>query len=123
LVIEQFGLIGAPRPPEAVIESINAKVQAQQIALQKQNEIMQAEAEAKKAVAVAQGQANAKVAVAEGEAKANQLLSGSITPVLIEWQKLRIQQQAADKWNGVRPSVEAGGSNTGLLFNVSPPRP
>lgn len=123
VVIEQFGLIGAPRPPEAVIGSINAKVQAQQIALQKQNEIMQAEAEAKKAVAVAQGEANAKIAVAEGEAKANQLLSGSITPVLLEWQKLRIQQQAVDKWNGVRPTVEAGSGTTGLLLNVTPPRP
>ena len=124
VVIEQFGLIGAPRPPDAVIGSINAKVQAQQIALQKQNEIMQAEAEAKKAVAVAQGEANAKIAVAEGEAKANQLLSGSITPVLLEWQKLRIQQQAIDKWNGVRPQVEAGGGgNTGLLLNIPAPRP
>jgi regulator of protease activity HflC (stomatin/prohibitin superfamily) len=123
VVIEQFGLIGAPRPPDAVIGSINAKVQAQQIALQKQNEIMQAEAEAKKAVAVAEGEAKAKIALAEGEARANQLLAGSISPVLIEWQKLRVQQQAIDKWNGVRPEVEAGTGATGLLLNVNPPRP
>ena len=48
VVIEQFGFIGAPRPPEGIIHAINAKVQAQQIALQKQTEITQAEADKKK---------------------------------------------------------------------------
>ena len=41
--------------------------------------------------------------------------------MLIEWQKLRIQQQAVDKWNGVRPTVEAGSGHRPDLFNVSPP--
>jgi regulator of protease activity HflC (stomatin/prohibitin superfamily) len=116
--IEQFGFIGAPRPPEAVIQSINMKVQAQQIALQKQNMVAQAEADAKSAVAQAEGQGRAKIAVAEGEAKANALLANSISAQLIEWQKLKIQQEAISKWDGHRPQVEGGGA--GLLLQVQP---
>jgi regulator of protease activity HflC (stomatin/prohibitin superfamily) len=119
--IEQFGLIGAPRPPEGVIQSINQKVQAQQIAQQKQNEIVQAQAEAQKTVATAEGAARAQVARAEGEAKANQILAASISPALIQWRQLEIQQQAVTRWDGARPQVEGGAS--GLLLQVAPPKP
>lgn len=114
--IEQFGLIGAPRPPDAVIQAINQKVQAQQIAQQKQNEIVQMQAEALKRVALAEGDAKAQVARAEGEAKANHVLAASISPALIQWRSLEIQQQAVNKWNGARPQVEGGSS--GLLLQV-----
>src|ERR1039458_7963282 len=46
VVIDQFGFIGSPRPPQSVIDAINAKVQAQQIAVQKQNELVQSQADA-----------------------------------------------------------------------------
>ena len=55
VVIDQFGFIGSPRPPESVIAAINAKVQAQQIAVQKQNELVQSQADAAKLVAAAEG--------------------------------------------------------------------
>lgn len=104
--IEQFGLVGAPRPPETVLSAINAKVQATQIALQKQNEIVQAEADAKK-----------RVAQATGEAEANQKLANSLTPTLLEWQRLENQKQAISKWSGVPPAYIGGGSGT-TLFQV-----
>jgi regulator of protease activity HflC (stomatin/prohibitin superfamily) len=102
--LDQFGLIGAPRPPQQVIEAINAKVQATQNAIRVENEVRQAKAQAEKNVAEAEGQARAAIARAEGDAKANQVLSSSITPTLVEWRKLEIQQHAIEKWNGNLPT-------------------
>lgn len=104
IVIDQLGFIGAPRPPEAVTQAINMKVQAQQIALQKENEVKQAEAEAKKAEANAQGRAQSNIIEAEADAKANKLRSDSLTPQLNQW-------NAIMKWNGQLPQVQgpAGG--------------
>ncbi len=97
--IEQFGLIGAPRPPQSVIDSINMKAQAIQNAIRVENEIRQSEAEAKKAIAKA-----------DGEAKANQALSSSLTPNLLQWRQLELQSQALGKWNGVLPTYNGGGT-------------
>lgn len=109
IVIDQLGFIGAPRPPESVTNSINLKAQAEQIALTKQIELNQVEADAKKAVAEADGQAAANIAMAESDAKANKLRNESLTPALIQW-------MAIQKWDGHRPQVEGAGS--GLLINV-----
>ena len=95
--LEQFGLIGAPRPPQQVIDSINMKAQAIQNALRVENEIRQSEAEAKK-----------RIAQAEGEAKANQALASSITQNLVTWRQLDLQAQALSKWNGVLPTYTGG---------------
>lgn len=97
--IEQFGLIGAPRPPQSVIDSINMKAQAIQNALRVENEVRQSKAEAEK-----------RVAQAEGEAKANQVLSSSLTPPLIQWRQLELQGQALAKWNGQLPTYNGGGA-------------
>jgi len=102
--ISQFGPIGAPRPPESVVRSINLKVQAQQIALQKQNEVMQARADADKAVAVAKGQADS-----------NKMLTESLSPSLLEWRRLALEESAISKWNGYTPTVLGGGN---MLFNI-----
>ncbi len=102
--LDQFGLIGAPLPPQQVIDAINAKVQATQNAIRVENEVRQAKAQAEKNVAEAEGQARAAIARAEGDAKANQVLSSSITPTLVEWRKLEVQQRAIDKWNGTLPT-------------------
>lgn len=118
VVLDQFGFIGAPRPPQGVIDSINAKVQATQLALQKQNEIVQAEAEAKKQIAYADGQAKSRVELAQGEAQANDLLTKSLSQQVLEWQRLMNQKAAIDKWDGARPQVEGGSS--GLLLQLEP---
>lgn len=102
-----IGFIGAPRPPKLVLDRITEKVAAAQLALQKQNEVAQAEADAKKAVASAQGQADA-----------NKLLTASLNDDLIKWRQLDLEQQAINRWNGVRPQVEGNGG--GMLLNVSP---
>lgn len=109
VTVEQLGFIGAPRPPASVNNAINLKVQAQQIALQKQIEITQAEAEAKKTEAFAQGDAQADIIRATADAQANKLRNESLTPSLIQW-------MAIQKWNGTRPQVEGQGS--GLIVQV-----
>jgi regulator of protease activity HflC (stomatin/prohibitin superfamily) len=106
--LDQFGIIGVPRPPPAVIESINAKATATQNAIRVENELRQATAEAQKRVAQAEGESRATVMRAEGEAKANAVLAQSLTAPIIEWQRLQIQQHQTAKWNGVLPTVTSG---------------
>ncbi len=122
VTIDQFGPMGAPRPPEQIATAINAKNQAIQLAIKAENELRQKKAEAAKSVAEAEGSAASTIKVAEGEAratltraeaqaKANHLLSESLTPTLIQYRLI-------DKWNGTRPQVEgSGGLN--LLLNAS----
>lgn len=106
--IQQFGFIGAPRPPVNVISAINNAQQAKYRAQQSENELAQTTAEA-----------NKRVAQAEGEAQANLKLAQSITQPLLEWRKLDIQDRWISRWNGATPSVTTGGGQTpGLLLNI-----
>jgi regulator of protease activity HflC (stomatin/prohibitin superfamily) len=122
VVIDQFGFIGSPRPPESVIAAINAKVQAQQIAVQKQNELVQSQADAAKLVAAAEGQAKAQVAIANGEAESNRVRAASISENIIKWQQLAVTDRWIEKWNGQVPSVQAGGNLPGMLLDIKPPK-
>jgi regulator of protease activity HflC (stomatin/prohibitin superfamily) len=104
--IQQFGFIGSPRPPSQVVDAINAAQQAKYTALQKQNELSQVQADAAKAIALA-----------EGTAKANDILSRSITPVLLEQTRLNLQSQWISRWDGHRPTVESG-VGSGMLLEL-----
>jgi len=99
--IDQFGLIGAPRPPEEVRKAITAKIGATQLAIQKQNEIVQAEADAKKRVAQASGEAQSILMVAEAQAKANRILSESLTANFLTY-------KSYEKWDGKLPQITSG---------------
>jgi len=120
VVIEQFGFIGSPRPPDSVVAAINAAQQAKYIAEQKQNELQQSQADAAKQVAAAEGQAKAQVAIAQGEAESNRVRAASISPQIIEWQKLAVTDRWITKWNGSMPSVQTGAGVPGLLLNINP---
>lgn len=103
--LDQFGFIGAPRLPQNVVEALNGKIQAIQDAQTALNKLQQIKAEAEQ-----------RVAAAEGEAQANALLTRSLTPELIRWRTLMIQQDAVAKWNGVLPVyTTGGGSNVPLI--------
>jgi regulator of protease activity HflC (stomatin/prohibitin superfamily) len=114
--LKQLGFIGAPRPPLGVTAAISEKVQATINAIKTENQLRQAEAEARKRVAEAEGAAKSKIAIATGEAEANRKLSASITPELLKWQRLAIEREAIAKWNGQRPRVEGAGA--GLLIQM-----
>ena len=106
VAIQQFGLIGALRPPQALLDAVSAKTRAIQDSIRTENEVRTAQAEAKK-----------RVAIAEGEAAANRALLMSLDPKLFEWEKLKLQHEAIAKWNGVAPAV-MGGASGGMLFNI-----
>lgn len=106
--IDQFGLIGAPRPPAQIQDAINKKAQAQQIAQQKENELKQSQADAAKVVAKAEGDAKAKMVWAEAEATANRRIGESLSPNVLEAQRLRLLQ---DHWNGALPQINGGSTN------------
>lgn len=99
--IEQFGLTSSPRPPQQVIDAINAKIAATQLAIQKQNELIQFQADAAKAVAAARGEAESFLVVANAQAEGNRKLGESLTANLIELKRL-------EKWNGILPQVSGG---------------
>src|SRR5262249_52979941 len=73
--ISRIYLIGRFHFPHNVIAALNSKIEANQRAQQRENELREAEAEAKKQIAKAQGQAQCAILQAESEAKANTLLS------------------------------------------------
>lgn len=121
VTISQFGFIGAPRPPETVIQAINLKLVATQKSIQIENELRQAEAEGRKRVAQADADAKAEIAKATGdaaarrlqadaEAYANKTITSSLTSELVEYRKVQ-------KWDGKLPQVQSG-SNAGTLLQL-----
>lgn len=111
--VEKIYLVGQLRLPQSVTKALNAKIEATQRAQQRENELREAEAEAKKKVAEAQGMAESNIASARGEAeavllkadaqaKANKVLSNSLTEKLIEYEKIK-------KWDGKLPQFTGNG--------------
>jgi regulator of protease activity HflC (stomatin/prohibitin superfamily) len=91
----QLGFASPPRPPDTVKTAIEAKIAATQLAERAENEKRQAIAEAAKAVEIARGQA-----------QANELLTRSLSPTLVQWKQLEILQS---RWNGQFPQVVGSG--------------
>lgn len=114
---------GALRVDKRVQDSINAVLEASQRAIEAQAKVVQVEAEAKQTVAKASGDAQsrtmaaeadgkAKTIAAEAEAKAillqaeaqataNERITASLTPAVIEWQRIQ-------NWDGKLPQVTGG---------------
>lgn len=110
--VEKVYWIGNLRLPQNVTKAINAKIQATQMAQQRENEVAQAKAEAQKAVAVAEGEAAAKLAVATAEAKAITLRGDALrnNPGIV-------QLNWVEKWDGKLP-VTSLGANTSALIQL-----
>lgn len=109
IVIDDISYKSDIRFPQEVQDAIIAKIKAIQLATQKENEILQAEADAKKAVAKADGEAQSLLMVAQAQAKANNLLSASITSTLVNY-------ELAKRWNGTSPVYSGNGSVLPPLF-------
>jgi regulator of protease activity HflC (stomatin/prohibitin superfamily) len=101
-----------------VLDQINLKNQAQQIALQKQMELQQVQADANKQVAAAEGQAKAQIAAANGDAEANKIRAASITPTILRMRELENQRDMIARWNGVSPRTVVGSGKSGILLQV-----
>lgn len=98
IVITRVYLIDQLIFPKSVVVALNEKIAAIQRAEQRENELREAEAEAKKKVATAQGEASCTILRAEAEASANQIVAKSITENLIRWNSIT-------KWDGKLPQV------------------
>lgn len=95
IVVDSLSLVGNFKLPEAVTTALNAKIQATQDAQKFQNE-----------VASATAKANALREDAKGIADSNRLKAASLTPILVEWEKIQ-------KWDGALPQVS--GANTPFI--------
>lgn len=101
LTIDDVFLIGNIVVPETITKALNAKIEATQLAQQRENELRQTRAEAEKVKVEAQGIADAILLKAEAQAQANRLLNSSITSNLVEYEKIK-------KWDGNLPQVTGG---------------
>jgi len=99
IFIEKLTVLNGVRPPESIQKAINAKVAATQMAIQRENELRTAEAEAKKLIAEA-----------EGVAQSNRLKTVTASPEVIRMMELDVQREWVAKWDGKMPAnmVPAG---------------
>ena len=81
--------------------AVEAKQVAQQQVETQKQVLAQREIEAQQKVATAKGEAESIQVVAQGQAKANDALSRSITPILVQY-------KSVEKWNGILPQVSGG---------------
>jgi regulator of protease activity HflC (stomatin/prohibitin superfamily) len=82
--------------------AVEAKQVAQQQVETQRQVLAQREIEAQQKVATAKGEAESILVVAQGQAKANDALSRSISPILVQYKSI-------EKWNGILPQVSGGG--------------
>ncbi len=82
-------------------KAIEAKQVAQQQVETQRQILAQREIEAQQKVVTAKGEAESILVVAQGQAKANEALSRSISPILVEYKSI-------EKWNGILPQVSGG---------------
>ncbi len=101
ILVDNIYLVGAPRYPQTVISSIEEKIKATQQAIQRENELREAEAEAKKKVAQAEGDAQAQIARAKAEAESNALRQKSYTEEVL-------RAMWIEKWDGKLPQTVTG---------------
>ncbi len=107
--VMSLSYVGKPEYPPTVIDSINAKVTANQKTLQREQEVKQREAEANMLRAEAAGQADAIRTKAQAEADAIRLRGEALrqNPGVMEL-------EAINKWNGTLPQYMT--SNTAVPF-------
>lgn len=103
IIVERIYWVGNLRLPQVVETSINAKIEATQMAEQRRNEVDRTKAEADKARAEAQGQADSKLMLATAEAKAIKLRGDALreSPGLVAL-------NAVEKWDGKLPVYMMG---------------
>jgi regulator of protease activity HflC (stomatin/prohibitin superfamily) len=99
-VVRQF-TVNEVRPPSAIVNAIAEKNAMVQAALRAQNEKQKKEFEAQQTLITADADAKSILLKAEAQAKANELLTKSISPTLVNY-------IAIQKWNGQLPQVSGG---------------
>ena len=116
IVIQDVALLSPLRLPPDIQKSIDEQFAAQQAAQTAEANRRKVEAEAAAEIARAKGEAQVTIERARAEAEANRLRAISITPELLELEKLQIQRERIQKWNGIEthtviqsPNVQVSG--------------
>lgn len=102
--------INEMRLPEQVKNSINAKVAIMQDSQKAEAEVRKTQALAAQRVAQAKGEAEAKRMMADAEAYFNKTVASSITPSLVQYELVKAQMSAIQKWNGAMPQMTGSGA-------------
>ena len=119
IVIQDVALLGPLRLPPEIQKSIDEQFAAQQAAQTAESNRRKVEAEAASNVARAKGEAQVTIEQAKAEAESNKLLTNSITPQLLELERLKVERARIQKWNGQQspviqtPNVQVGGASAG----------
>lgn len=103
--VEKIVLVNDIRLPESIKRSIEAKIEARQLALQKEMELQQAVADANKKIENARGVAESMKINADAQRYAYEQKQRALTSLLIE-------QQWIEKWNGDLGSGNVFGVDT-----------
>lgn len=118
IVVQDVSLLGPLRLSEDIQKSIDEQFAAQQAAQTAEANRRKVEAQAAANVAQAKGEAQVTIEKAKAEATANKLKASSITPQLIELERLQVERERIQKWNGQQaapiiqaPNVQVGGGN------------
>lgn len=107
--VEKLVLVNSVRLPKSITQSIEAKVKAKQIALQKEQELAQSRADAEKRIEKSRGIAEAMKVEADAEKYAYEQKQKALTSLLV-------QQEMIEKWDGKLPVY---GEVPTLFRNVS----
>jgi regulator of protease activity HflC (stomatin/prohibitin superfamily) len=112
IIIERVYWVGDLRLPPQVTNSINAKIQATQISMQRENEVKTAEAQAAIEVAQAKGQAEAKLTNARAEAESLRIQNDALkqSTDILELRRIEVSKLATEKWDGKLPTTMVPGS-------------
>jgi len=119
--ISHIFVIGKFEVPDLVMQALNKKIEATQRAQQRENELRESEAQARKEMALAEGIGKSKISSAKAEAEsliiaatskanANNILSSSLTANLLKW-------QAIAQWDGKLPNALSG-EGAGFLIDL-----
>ncbi|MGK7873972.1 MAG: SPFH domain-containing protein [Xenococcaceae cyanobacterium] len=119
IVIQDVALLSPLRLPPDIQKSIDEQFAAQQAAQTAEANRRKVEAEAAANVARAKGEAQVLIEKARAEAEANRLRAASATPQLLELERLQIERERIQKWNGQQaptiiqaPNVQVSGNRT-----------
>lgn len=106
-----MALLSPLRLPSDIQKSIDEQFAAQQAAQTAEANRRKVEAQAAAEIARAKGQAQVTIEQARAEAEANRLRAISITPELLELEKLQVERERIKKWNGKKAHTVIQSSN------------
>lgn len=121
IVVEKIYWVGDLRLPPQVTNAINAKIQATQTAMQRENEIKTAEAQALIEIAQADGQAKSKIALATADAESIKLKGEAEAYAITARAKALaanvnlVELTKAERWDGKLPTTMLPNSTVPFL--------